>query len=232
MNRYLGLIWLFCDPLIKILLLWGLYEMTGRKPGYGMPIPLFMMTGFLPWILFISIVNRCGSAIESNKALLYYRQVTTLDLIVARAILEAASMTIVLIVMMSASVLAGFPPDMKNGLTVAVGFILVTLTGLGLGMIIAAWAIIFPALKHFVTHVLRILFFTSGVFYTVEHIPVTIRSEMLVNPILHQIDIIRGGFFKAYDPIYSSLSYAFCFPLILLALGLVSERLNRKRIIV
>jgi hypothetical protein len=65
----------------------------------------FLATGVLTYEIFDSNVGRIGEAINGNKPLLFYPPVQPLDLVIARASLETATLTAVFAVIMGGTAL-------------------------------------------------------------------------------------------------------------------------------
>ncbi|MHC1727600.1 MAG: ABC transporter permease [Syntrophobacteraceae bacterium] len=231
-HRYFSLIWLLVEPAMHVAVFWLVFTVLKRNVPYGMPIPLFLLSGLFPYFLFAGTAQKCMTAIEGGRALLYYQQVTPIDLVLAKTYLEAVTNAVVLLILLALTWLAGYKFDIDDGLAIAAGLMLAALLGAGFGLVIASWSIVFPLLGTLIRPFFRILYFISGIFFTVESIPPVARDELLYNPVLHLTDQIRGGFFTSYTPVHSSFEYAAWFAFIVLALGLVSERMNRKKLIV
>lgn len=231
-RRYFGLIWILVQPVIHIAIFWAVFSVLRRGVPYGMPLPLFLLSGVFPYMLFSGIATRCMSAIEGGRVLLYYKQVTPIDLILAKSFLHAASMSLVLLILIAVTALLGYEVNIDDGLEIAFGLFLTIVLGTGVGLALASWSIVFPVLGTIVKPLLRVLYFTSGVFFTAESVPPVIRNELLYNPVMHLIDKVRGGFFTAYVPAHTSFEYAAWFAFTVLALGFVFEKMNRKKLIV
>ena len=75
---------------------------------------------------------------------------------------------------------------------------------------------------------MRPMFFLSGVLFTIEMIPETIRPYILLNPVLQLVEIFRS----AYSPDYESnyINYPYLLVVILLAIffGLLLQRALRR----
>ena len=231
-RRYFSLIWILLQPVIHIGIFWILFTVLRRHLPSGMPLPLFLLSGVFPYMLFSGLATKCMAAIETGRVLLYHKQVTPIDLVLAKAILHAASMGVVLLILITVSALLGYEVNIADGLEIAAGILLTIVLGTGVGLMLASWSIVFPVLGTIVKPLFRILYFTSGVFFTVESVPPIIRDELLYNPVMHLVDKVRGGFFVTYVPSHTSFEYAAWFSFIVFALGLVCEKMNRKKLIV
>jgi capsular polysaccharide transport system permease protein len=77
---------------------------------------------------------------------------------------------------------------------------------------------------------LRPLFWCSGLFFTANGLPSNVRDILLYNPVLHVIEIVRDGWFPSYEAQHASAGYAMAWMLCLLVLGLLLERVVRRKI--
>src|SRR5215467_1297086 len=87
----LGFGWIVLEPLvfaIPVLLLWSVV----RNPyEHGIALMPFLWSGYLPILLFRHVGARMLLFVRVNAGLLYHRQVTILDLFLARFTLEVGS---------------------------------------------------------------------------------------------------------------------------------------------
>jgi len=67
----------------------------------------FFSIGYILFFKFRGIINRSSSTIDSNRGLLYHRQVTLADLFFARHIIESIACTGVMVVFTIAAVAFG-----------------------------------------------------------------------------------------------------------------------------
>jgi ABC-type polysaccharide/polyol phosphate export permease len=51
---------------------------------------------------------------------------------------------------------------------------------------------------------------------------------MMYNPLLHCTELVRGGWFKSYDPRYADPWYPFAWAVVLIGVGLTLERVARR----
>ena len=82
-----GWIWLLFEPLMQGLVYVALYEFIRSRvsPLRGTDVAEFMLSGIIPWLFYMRTCGQVEHAVESNRALLVYPQVTPLDIALARA---------------------------------------------------------------------------------------------------------------------------------------------------
>lgn len=107
--------------------------------------------------------------------------------------------------------------------------ILIPLCALGMGMIIAALAVFVPVLEKIVPMIFRILFFVSGVFFSVDMFPQYIAEILMWNPILQAIELMRTSLHQGYTVTGLSFGYLVIVTVCSLGLGGFLERYVRSR---
>ena len=183
--------------------------------------------------MFKDTMQQLQGAISQNSSLMAFPQVTTFDVIVARALLEFAVLIVVLSVLLLGAGAIGYDISIEDPLLVFAACGLLSIMGLGMGFIFAALTPILPASRQVASAVMgRPLFLGSGLFYTAETLPPAVRDVLLLNPLLHLIELVRSAYFVEFDSAYGSWSYATTSAFTLLAFGMLVHQALRRRAIV
>lgn len=229
----LGFLWAILEPVIMVALFVAIFaNMRNDNPG-GMPLVPFMLAGIVPFAFFKDPMNQLQSAISHNKTLFAFPQVTTFDVILARGILEVLIISGVFGTMLFVAHLAGYEINIQRPLTVFAACGLLAMLGIGAGFLFASITPIVPSIRQLTSAFMgRPLFLSSGLFFTAESIPAEIRHWLLYNPIMHLIELLRGGFFYEFETAHGSWSYATTWSVCTLALGLLTHQALRKKAIV
>lgn len=231
-RQKLGYLWAVFEPAAFVASFALIFSYSQRAAPSGMPVVAFMITGFAPFILFRSLMTQSMGAIENNRVLLTFPQVTLLDLVLARAILETATMTLVFVLLLVVAELLGFEIRIDDPLGVLLMLACLALTGFGLGATLAAIAPFVRSLQQIVSIFAgRPLFFVSGLFFTAEMLPNAFREILLFNPILHMIEGLRSAFFHQFDSSHVSMEFALGTALTAACFGLLMLRGLKKRIL-
>ena len=228
----LGYLWALIEPTLFVLVFFGLYHVTGKQSASGMPIGLFLLTGAMPFIMFRDTMIRAMSAIQSNRPLLTFPQVTPIDLVLGRALLEMATTIVAFVLLIVVFAAFGAEVNIADPLGVLIWLIVLGLLGLGIGAALGALAPLFPSVQQLVPSILvRPLFFVSGLFFTAEMIPEQIREYALLNPVLNVVELVRAAFFHEFESPYADTTYVVLFTLVVIFLGLAIQRVLLKRIL-
>ena len=232
-NYKIGFLWALIEPLVSVSVFVAIFASVRSDNPSGMPLVPFMLVGFICFGLFRDPWSCMQGAISNGRNLLTFPQVTTFDVILARGLLEILVTLFVLAFLLYMAFLAGFEVRVERPLGVLLVCGLLCVLGLGLGFLFASLEPLVPSIKQFGGQVLgRPLYFSSGLFFSVETIPGPIRDYLLYNPILHMIELVRGEFFHEFETAYGSWFYASAWSFTTLAVGLLTHQAVHKRAII
>lgn len=231
-RQKLGFLWAVFEPMALVAVFALLFAMGHETSPSGMPVVPFMITGFAPFILFRSAMTQTMQAIEANRQLLIFSQVTPTDLVLARGLLEVATLTVVFFLLIAGAYALGFETRIENPLQMLFALGCLAMTGCGLGAFFAALIPFVRSIKQFVSIFAgRPLFFISGLFFTFEMLPGNVREILLFNPIMHMIEWLRSAVFIQFESRYASLDYAVGTAIFTLFIGLLMLRGLRRRLL-
>lgn len=228
-NTRLGYLWAIIQTAFGIGVFWAIRALMGAHAPHGMSMAVFLLCGFVPWYIFSHAVSRCMSAVSANRGLLTFPQVTELDLMIARIIVVWGTQLVCAIVILSLAAALGQPVELRRPGTLAATLVFAPLLGLGMGLVCASLARLWPTLDKLVPMCLRILFFASGIFFSVSRFPSRLSEILLLNPMMQLIEWQRYGFSASSSAPLFSVPYLAAWCLGALCLGLLLERHVRGR---
>lgn len=231
-RQKLGYLWALLEPTAFVALFAIMFSYARQSAPSGMPVVPFMITGIAPFMLFRNTMTQTMGAIETNRVLLAFPQIKLLDLVLARALLEIATLTVVFFLILAGAHALGYTIKIENPLLVLFVLTCLAITGFGLGAVFAALVPFARSMPQIVSILAgRPLFFISGLFFTAEMMPTGVREFLLLNPILHMIEWLRSAFFVEFESRHASVEYALAGALVSAFLGLVMLRGLGKRIL-
>jgi capsular polysaccharide transport system permease protein len=229
-SHQLGYLWAIAQPLLWIGMFATFYYLVARMAPAGMSVVAFLATGIVPFSLFRETTNRCLSAIDANKGLLFYPQVRPLDLVIARAALEAVTHVTVMAILMGGLAFFEGPPRVDSWLETLAGLALASGLGVAFGLVCCGLSVYSPTVERLFPTFARVIFWTSALFHPIESLPKAARDILLLNPVAHAIELVRDGWFPGYAARHSDPWYAVVWMLTLLFFGLSLERVARRRL--
>jgi len=225
----IGWIWLLFEPLAQGLVYVALYEFIRSRasPLRGVDVAEFMLSGIIPWLFYMRTCSQVENAVDSNRALLVYPQVTPLDIALARTILEALIMYIVVFFFLATQWFLTGNLEIGNLLNLLTACACLSVMGFGVGLTLMSLDHFIPGLLLVAPYINRLLYFTSGVFFTLETVPANYRSYVDWNPLLQSIEWARQSYFSNVPGDLLNLNLlAYAVPG-LAALGILLERATR-----
>jgi capsular polysaccharide transport system permease protein len=186
----------------------------------------------LPFFMFRNLAQRLPSAIAGNRGLYAYRQVKPIDALLARAIVEIGLSSAVYLTALSLLGWLGYHWWPVAPLELIVVSAVLLLLGASLGLLFAVLVHSRPKVQSVVNMIFFPLYLLSGVLFPVHFVPEAYRDWLLLNPVLHLIDLARSHFIPNYAPLpEANLAYPAAFMLVTLALAISLYRVYRFRLL-
>ena len=226
--RYFSII---LGPGVQLGIMVAIFTSMGRKSVLGLSIPLFVLTGIIPYGFFSSAGN-CLSIISGNMALLSYKQVKIIDTIIACVLMELLVNVTVFIGAVAICWYLGMSVVIYNPLSLISAFMLLFFLTLGLAMVLAVVGFYFAEFSYAIQVIFRALFYISGVFFSIESIPVQFQKYLLWNPLLQIIELIRFSFVGFQIPNELSYTYLVKSTVFMLTLGIALYFVNRHKFLI
>lgn len=226
----LGYIWAIIRSAFGILFFWALRTIMQTRPPHGMTILCFLGCGFLIWYIISEILTKSMRAIDGNRNLLTFPQVFPLDVMIARAVVVVSTQIVTFGTILGIGIMFGYPVFISDIGLLFTALMLAVSFGLGCGATLSALAAYAPTLHNIVPMVLRILFFASGVFFSVSMFSHRVGEWLLLNPIMQIIEMTRTAMSQGYVSPYFDVEYLLFVNLAVLSTGLLLERFTRRRL--
>ena len=228
----IGFLWVVAEPAlfcIGVTLMWG-----AIKPAHehGVPVVAFVITGYVPLTMWRHCVFRAVKAFEANGSLLFHRQVTPLDIILARVILEVYGTIIAGLLVSGVAVLVGaMDPPADLGL-LYLGTLYHIAFCLNCALLFASLSERSEVLEKFVSAFTYLAIPFSGAFTMVDWMPQGFQHILLWSPSVHSVEMIRAGQFGEAVHAHYDLVYATWINAALLLVGLSLTLRSRRYIVV
>lgn len=226
----IGFLWVIAEPMLFASVVTLLH--LGQSTHYSsdiQPAP-FMIIGYVIYIIFRNTFNRADGAIESNQPLLYHRQVTVFDVVVARIVMEIIGCFAAIVILLTIAIAVGYADLPERPVYLLTAAFLMGWWTFGLTMIAASVAY----RRELVARQLHIIsYFTipvSGAFIQLSWLPPTFRDKMAWFPMALIFEQARYGQFRSAPAEYVHPAYvALCCAAISL-LGLLLIRRARSKV--
>lgn len=227
----LGYLWAFLEPMLQMAVWVGIFAIIRHMPvTHDMSTPFFLATGILPFFLFRNVAQFVRGAVTSNRALLQFPIVSQIDTIIARFLLETVTMFVVMIVLFTILIACGegyFPRDTMGVMVAVLGLLVFAL---GFGSFNCMLCILWPTYEVLLKLVFRVMYFTSGIMFTLDRLPIVAQRWLEWNPVLYGVEKFREAWSFSYTSPLPSLWYLFSSGTIFLFIGLLLNHTVRRRL--
>lgn len=229
--KKLGYFWAIAEPAAQASVMAVMFSLIGRSSLAGVPVALFMISGIMPFKFFSKLLPQLAGSVQGNKALFTYRQVSILDPLITRLIIEVVTYVVVFCIILGVMAWIGINVEMQDFLSFLMINILLISLALGLGLLLCVASAYWEDTAKIVAVIMMPMFMISGIFFTATMIPQKYLYLFDWNPIFHVIELIREAMFVSYtSPVGDWQFVAFC-ALVANAAGLMSYRVSRQRFI-
>lgn len=204
----LGYLWAPLEIVLQVTVFLVLFGTVMNRVMPGIEYSLFLLVGVVPFFMFQKNATRALGAVDANKGLLMYRAVRHIDIILARCLLELIiyffSFWLILGVMWAFFNLSF---SIENLHWVLFGFGGLFLLSFGLAMIMMIVGHYGGEVSKFISVIFSLLYFLSGVMYSVHIVPEPYLSYLMYNPIIHIIEMMRNALSPAYPIHHIDIGY-------------------------
>jgi len=177
----LGVIWVVLQPVISMLVFSVLFGLLLNTPSQGVPYPVFVYTGLLPWTYFAGSLARSSTSLVDSRNLItkvYFPRLIVPATGVLAGLIDFVVGFVVLIILM---LLYGIVP------TTAVVFLpffllLAMLTALAFGLWLSALNVRFRDIGYIIPFLVQIWLYLTPVIYSVSLVPERFRFLLGLNP--------------------------------------------------
>jgi lipopolysaccharide transport system permease protein len=200
-QTFVGVGWSLIRPLLTMLVLTVVFGKLGKMPSGGIPYPLLVLCGMLPWQFFSSAMADSGNSLIGNSGLISKVYFPRLVIAVSSVITSFVDFLI------SAAFLAVLMIWYRYLPPVAVFFlpfyVLLALgASLGVGLWIAALMVKYRDFRFIVPFVIQFGLYISPVGFSSSVVPERFRLIYALNPMVGIIDGFRWCLLGAQNRIY------------------------------
>ncbi len=228
----LGAGWVIGEPLIfalPVLVLWSIV----RNPfEHGIGIVSFMWSGYMPILLFRHVGGRMLFFIRHNSGLMFHRNVTILDIFIARCSIEVAANLASAAIVYTMFYMLGEMDLPHNLPMLMIGYLYMIWWCAAVGLLIGALCERSEWVEKIWQPYSYTYLFYSGFFYMAAWLPSRLRDIALCQPSLQAYEMIRYGLLGNRVQTYYDFGYTSFVLASLTAFGLLLLRTGRRYVVI
>lgn len=222
-----GFLWVLFEPIAHLLVPITLFGLIRQRLMPGVEFPVFLVYGFLPFLLFKSICLQIVDGVNAAQGLLAYRQVQLMDVFISKALAHFVIQAIVFAIVLTALALLGYGVLPPHPLELAGVLVLTVVLAFGLGLLLSAIGSIMPDARPVIHVMFMPLYLASGILFPVTRFSDEWVRWLAFNPVLHLVELSRVAGVAGYVPMkYLSLQYPVALALVTTVIGLMLYRLR------
>jgi lipopolysaccharide transport system permease protein len=219
-QTFVGVGWSLIRPLLTMIVLTVVFGKLGKMPSGGLPYPLLVLCGMLPWQFFSTAMAESGNSLVTNSNMIskvYFPRLAIVGSSVITSFVDFLISGVFLIVLMIWYRYA--PPTTVLFLPF---FVLLAFgASLGVGLWIAALMVKYRDFRIIVPFVVQFGLYISPVGFQSSVVPERFRLLYSLNPIVGIIDGFRWCLLGAQNRIFwPGLAYAVIEVILLIGSGI------------
>jgi lipopolysaccharide transport system permease protein len=186
----IGVAWAVIRPLLTMLVLTFIFGTLAKMPSGGVPYPILVFCGMLPWQFFATAFSESGNSLVSNSGMISKVYFPRLVIPVSSVITSFVDFLISAVLMALMMVYYGYLP----GPTIALlpTFVLLAFaTAFGSGLWVSALMVRYRDFRYIVPFVVQFGLYVSPVGFSSNVVPEQWRLLYSINPMVGVIDGFR-----------------------------------------
>jgi len=211
----LGYAWVILNPFFQMLVMAFVFSFIMRIPNLGVPYPIFLYAGLLPWTLFANSLGSASNALVGNAGLItkiyFPREIFVISTIIAKIVDFLLALSIFVAFMFYYHLSVNW-----NILWVIPIFAIQQLFTYGISLFLAAANLFYRDIQYLLGLVILIWMYLTPVIYPTELFPDKYRWIFQLNPMAVIINAYRQVVLGGGMPNIQSLGIALILSLIIL----------------
>lgn len=225
---YLGFLFGLLIPLAHLTVAIVVTTVLGRPAPLGTDMPIFLMTGVLPFILWLYGHRQIMLTLLQNRPLLYFPGIDVFDLFAARIILEIVSGTLVVVIVLATLAILGHDLAIADWPGFLYGLLRAWLMGVATGLIFGALGTMWTIAVMLGNVMGPLVWVTAGVLFLPDGLPDKLRDILAYHPLCQIIDGVRVAYFSEYASSFYDQGILNISLLALLAFGMALVPVTRR----
>lgn len=228
----IGFLWMMVEPVLFAVLVGMVWHFMKGPTEHGIGVVAFVVSGYIPLVLFRSGVTRAVGLFTANSSLMYHRQIKIMDFVLVRFLVEfLGHMMAYFFIALVLIAIGLFPVPRSMGFLI-LGWMYYSLFTLSLCFILAPASEMSEVLEKFMPVTTYVMIPFSGTFNMASWLTPEARDFVLYSPPAHAMEMMRYGVFGYHVRPYFDYFYPVAVSAVLMAFGLLLCRKVRRTLVV
>lgn len=188
----IGAAWAIIQPLLMMVVFSIFFGNLAKVPSEGIPYPIFIYAGLLPWIYFAQSLSYSSESVVSSANLIrkvYFPRIITP---ISASVSGLVDFGISFIVLLGLMVYYKFLPT-KEIFLFPLLVLLTFICAVGMGLWLSALNVMYRDIRHAVPFFIRLGLFITPVIYPLSIVPKDLSWILYLNPMAGLIESFRAS---------------------------------------
>lgn len=199
----IGVAWAFIRPFLTMVIFTVLFGRIAKLPSEGIPYPLLVLSGILPWQLFAGAMVECSYSMTKNAGMISKVYFPRLIIPLSGLLTSVVDFCISSLMLLGLMVVFQVAPTWRV-LALPAFLLLALLAALGIGLWFAALNVKYRDFQHIIPFVVQVGLYVSPVGFSSAIIPGEWKLLYYCNPMVTVIDGFRWGLLHTDQELYFS----------------------------
>lgn len=222
-----GTLWVVLQPFLTMLIFSLIFGRIARLPSGGLPYPVLVFSGLVPWLLFASGMSESGSSLVGSASLITKVYFPRLALPLAAVCVGLVDFFIALGVLIGLMGFYGITPSVQ-ALAIPAFVLLAIAAALGIGLWLSMLNVHYRDVQYVIPFLTQIWMFATPVAYSTIALPPRYRWVISLNPMTSVVEGFRWSLLGQSPPTGWSMAISVGMVAILLMTGLIYFRRMEK----
>lgn len=197
----IGILWAVLRPFLTMVVFTVVFGRLANLPSEGVPYPILVFAGMLPWQFFSSALSESSNSLITNSNMISKVYFPRLIIPTSAVIVSFVDFLISFIILAGMMLWYGFVPDWRI-LTLPLFVLIAFAASMGAGLLLAALNVKYRDFRYVIPFVVQFGLYISPVGFSSSIIPEGWRGLYSLNPMVGVIDGFRWAILKGNAQIY------------------------------
>jgi lipopolysaccharide transport system permease protein len=200
----IGIFWALIRPMLTMAILTVVFGRIAQMPSNGIPYPILVFTGMLPWQFFATAFSESSNSVVLNSGMISKVYFPRIVIPMSSVITSMVDFVISFAIMMLILFYYQYNPNIK-AVFLPLFIILVFATAFGAGLWVSALMVRYRDFKYIIPFIIQFGLYISPVGFSSSVIPEKWNLIYILNPMVGIIDGFRWAILNDYPIQIASL---------------------------
>ncbi|OGW33220.1 MAG: phosphate ABC transporter permease [Nitrospirae bacterium GWC2_42_7] len=189
----LGVAWAILQPFLTMIVFSVLFGTFAKMPSDGIPYPIFVYAGLLPWNYFSSSLSSSGNSLVASSNLITKVYFPRLIIPASAALSSLLDFLIASVILIGMMFFYNYSPNLSGIFLIPSLVLLTFMIAVGCGLWLSALNVEYRDFQYVIPFLVQIWMFVTPVIYPVTLVPQKYQWLLALNPMGGIIEAFRSA---------------------------------------